>query len=262
MLPLEVVFAALFGLALGSFLNVCIVRMPRGESVVHPPSHCPLCDRPIGPLDNLPMISWLLLRGRSRCCGRPISLRYPVVEAAAALLFVGCLLAFGLTVTGVGMAVLGWLLLGLAWMDAETLLLPDTFTLTGLALGVGFQGVLGGRTGWLKAVGHSLASAAIFGGLLLAIALLYKLVRRREGMGMGDVKLAAMLGAWLGWQLSGVVLFLAVVAGAIVGTIIVFAKKSRDAGALRLPFGTFLAGSGMVTLFAGPGLLAWYLGLF
>jgi leader peptidase (prepilin peptidase)/N-methyltransferase len=258
MLPVEIVFAALFGLVFGSFLNVCIVRLPRGESVVHPASHCVACGTPIRPLDNIPLLSWLLLRGRSRCCQQPVALRYPLVEAASALLLVACLLAFGLTVAGVGMAVLCWVLLGLAWMDAETFLLPDAFTLPGLALGLVYQGLIAG----IRGAGLSFLSAAICGGLLLVIALLYKAVRRREGMGMGDVKLAAMLGAWLGWKFFGVVLFLAVLTGAAFGIALILRRGTGQKGPLRVPFGTFLAGAGIVAVFAGPRVLAWYVGFF
>ncbi len=264
---LVLLFTALFGLAFGSFLNVCIVRLPRGESIAQPPSHCRSCGRPLRLGDNIPLLSWLLLRGRSHCCQQPISAIYPFVEAATALLFVGCIYVFGLSPTGVCFAILCWLLLGLAVMDARTYLLPDWFTLSGLVLGLGFRVALA-PTARLAAAGYSIGSAAVLGGSLLTVALLYKLVRHRDGMGMGDVKLVAMLGVWLGWQLGSVALFLAILAGAAAGIVIVILSRNQPAakdvaspGAGRLPFGTFLAAGGIVAIFEGRQLLAWYVGL-
>jgi leader peptidase (prepilin peptidase)/N-methyltransferase len=270
MLPVELVFSALFGLVFGSFLNVCIVRLPRGESIAHPRSHCRTCGTAIRSSDNVPLLSWLLLRGRSRCCGQSIPLQYPLVEAATAVLFVACAVWFGLGVEGAGMAALCWLLLGLAWMDAETYLLPDVFTLPGVALGLVYAGWNGSPVGW--SVVHSLVSAAAIGGTLLAVSLLYRLIRRREGMGLGDVKLGAMLGAWLGWELASVALFLAVVTGAIAGIGWAASRQLQKDGnekqaqpaeePLRLPFGAFLASAGIVAVFTGKWLLAWYLRFF
>jgi leader peptidase (prepilin peptidase)/N-methyltransferase len=262
MLPVEVLFAALLGLAFGSFLNVCIVRLPRGESIVSPGSRCPSCGVAIRPMDNIPLVSWILLRRRGRCCGQPISIRYPLVEAATAVLFVACLLAFGLSTTAVGMAVFSWLLLGLAFMDAATYLLPDAFTLTGAALGIIVHS-LDGASHSLSAFHAlmSLLSGAAIGGFLLITAFFYRVVRGRHGMGMGDVKLGLMLGTWLGWQLGLVALFLGVMAGAVAGSYLAFARPGR-AEALRLPFGAFLSVAGIVTVFTGKPLLAWYLHFF
>ena len=288
MLPVEIVFSALFGLVFGSFLNVCIVRLPRGESIVRPRSHCRSCGVALRSFDNLPLVSWLALRGRSRCCGQPIAVRYPLVEGATAALFVACLLVFGLRLQGVGMVVLCWLLLGLACMDAETYLLPDIFTLPGLALGILYAGLTGSPV--RVAVLQSLLSALAIGGVLLGVALVYKLVRRRDGMGLGDVKLGALLGAWLGWELAGVALFLAIIVAALAGIGWAMTCKASSGGVpawtvpiknadllegasetkqaqpaeepLRLPFGAFLASAGIVTVFAGEWLLAWYLRFF
>jgi leader peptidase (prepilin peptidase)/N-methyltransferase len=256
------IFAVLLGLALGSFLNVCIVRLPRGESVVTPGSHCMHCGAPVLPRDNLPILSWLLLRGSCRRCGRKISLRYPLVEAATAVLFAGCALRFGMGFAAIGMAVFCWLLLGLALIDAETFLLPDAFTLPGILLGLLYSGARYER--FWPGLANSLLGAAAIAAVLLLISLVYRLVRGREGMGLGDVKLGAMLGAWLGWQLGSVALFLAIVGGGLGGIVLVAMRRKSDvrAGDLRLPFGTFLATAGSVTAFAGDRLLRWYLGLF
>ena len=267
MLPLEVGFAALFGLAFGSFLNVCIVRLPKGESIVQPASHCRSCHSPIQPRDNLPVLSWILLRGRSRCCGQPIAPIYPLVEIGTALLFVASILAFGVSPTAVGMMIFCWLSFGLLWMDFRDYLLPDAFTLPGIVLGCFFQFAFPDLAGSrVRAALISAASAIAIGGVLLLTAVLYKAIRRRDGMGLGDVKLGAMLGAWLGWRLGGVALFIAILGGAATGLALTLQrsahKDTQHPGPLRLPFGSFLAASGILTVFAGKPLLAWYMSFF
>ena len=199
------IFFGLFGLLLGSFLNVCIVRLPAGESVVWPRSHCRQCDQPIANWDNIPVLSWLLLGAACRNCGGRISWRYPVIELAICILFVMCCLHFSFGWLAACWALLCFLLLGLAVMDAETLLLPDWFTLPGLGAGMVFSGLRPGLESgvWtfaagLRAAGLSLLAAAVAAAALLLIAGAYWLARRRMGMGMGDVKLLAMLAAWLG----------------------------------------------------------------
>jgi leader peptidase (prepilin peptidase)/N-methyltransferase len=265
MSPVELVpliFAVLLGLAFGSFLNVCVVRLPRRASIVAPPSHCPSCQTPIRPKDNIPILSWLLLRGRCRSCAKRISLRYPLVEAATAILFAACFIEFGPGIRGVAMVAFCWLLLGLGLIDAETFLLPDAFTLPGLVLGFLYNAA--SADGILRGLSRALLGAAAIGGVLLLIGLLYRLVRRREGMGFGDVKLGAMLGAWLGWQLGSVALFLAIVGGAVGGLVLVLthSRSTQVPGSLRVPFGMFLAAAGTATVFFGSPLLRWYLGKF
>ena len=265
MLPLEIGFAALFGLVFGSFLNVCIVRLPKGESIVRPASHCRSCASEIRAKDNIPVLSWILLRGRSRCCGQTVSRVYPLVEAGSALLFIGNVLFYGWNARTVGMILFCWLLFGLMWMDARDYLLPDTFTLPGIVLGILYSLSLPGENRMHAAL-VSAASAAAIGGFLWLTALVYKMVRHRDGMGFGDVKLGAMLGAWLGWQLGAVALFIAVLTGALTGLGMI-CRQTKDAGngklePGRLPFGTFLAGAGILTVFAGKPMLAWYLGFF
>ena len=266
MLLLEVVFAVLFGLVFGSFLNVCIVRLPKGESIVRPPSHCRSCGQPIRPLDNVPLLSWIILRGLSRCCKEPIPLVYPLVEAGTAFLFVGSCLLYGFGIEGICASLFCWLLFGLIWMDAREYLLPDAFTLPGIMLGILCHYALPGEESRTRAALFSTASAAAIGGVLMLTALLYKLIRRRDGMGFGDVKLGAMTGAWLGWRLGAVSLFIAVLTGAVTGLVLT-ARRSTGVGAERLepgrlPFGAFLAGAGILTVFAGKPMLAWYMGFF
>jgi leader peptidase (prepilin peptidase) / N-methyltransferase len=264
----------ILGLVLGSFLNVCIVRLPVGESVVWPRSHCRQCDRPIASWDNIPVLSWILLGASCRACGGRISWRYPAVEAIACFLFVMCCLKFpaGLACAW---AALCFLLLGLAVMDAETLLLPDPFTLGGLALGLVFAGVRPGiETGnwsWntsLHAVGVAALAAVLAASLLLVIAGTYWLTRRRMGMGLGDVKLLAMLGAWLGWKQTLLVLFLAVIAGALYGVVMIVVNRRQErndplpTGLLPVPFGTMLSAAGLYSIFLGQRTLDWYLQFF
>ena len=266
MLLLEVGFAVLLGLAFGSFLNVCILRLPKGESVISPPSHCRWCGTPVRPVDNVPLLSWILLRGRSRCCRQPLAVLYPLVEGGTAMLFLMNLLHFGVTVEGIGMTIFCWLLFGLMWMDAREYLLPDAFTLPGIILGILFRVAFTRDTDWLHAAADGLLSASALGGLLLLVSVLYRLIRGRDGMGLGDVKLGAMLGAWLGWRLGGLALFAAIVSGALAGIVMLQYRADKtpkmEAEPGRLPFGSFLAAAGILTVFTGKPLLAWYLGFF
>jgi leader peptidase (prepilin peptidase) / N-methyltransferase len=262
------IFFAVSGLLLGSFLNVCILRLPAGESIVTPRSHCRHCRQPIANRDNVPLLSWILLGATCRHCGARISWRYPLIELTTCLLFVICCLNFTLPLAA-GWAVLCFLLLGLAVMDAETLLLPDLFTLPGLAAGVVFaalhQSLQSGdwNHGWiLLGAAWSIFSAAVAAAALLLIAGAYWLVRRREGMGMGDVKLAAMLGAWLGLPLTALTLFLAVILGAVYGLGMIVLKRRKGpqppAGQLAVPFGTMLSVAGLYSIFLlkdGPQLV-------
>jgi leader peptidase (prepilin peptidase)/N-methyltransferase len=269
------IFFGLCGLLLGSFLNVCILRLPAGESVVWPGSHCRQCNQSIANRDNIPVLSWLLLGAACRACGGRISWRYPLIELATCTLFVMCCLHFDPSWQAGGWALLCFLLLGLAVMDAETMLLPNLFTLPGLLLGVVFAGLrssLQGGWAWLpgiRAAGFSLLAAAAAAALLLLIAGVYWLVRRRKGMGMGDVKLLAMLAAWLGLRQTALVLFLAVVVGALYGMgALLTARRDVDgeeevpAGQVPVPFGTMLCLAGLYSIFLGERTMGWYMKFF
>jgi leader peptidase (prepilin peptidase)/N-methyltransferase len=255
---LVAIFCVLFGLAFGSFLNVCIARLPRHESVVRPASHCPSCGKPIRAWDNLPLLSWIFLRGRCRNCGWKIPWRYPLVELGVAILFLLTWLVFGLTLEAVGMAILCFVLFGLAVMDAETLLLPDVFTLPGIALGIVFSGLTGG---W-RAAGLSFLYALGAAALILLIRGIYWLVRQREGMGLGDVKLFALIAAWLGpWQ-ALLALFLGIVAAAIFGLLCMARRSSGTTRTQHLPLGSFLCAAAIYAIFCGEQNLKWYLQFF
>ncbi len=260
LLHAAMLFAVLAGLMLGSFLNVCILRLPAGESVSHPRSHCPACQRTIRARDNVPVLSWLWLRGRCRDCKTAISMQYPLVEAATALLFAACVWHTGLQWTTLLDAALAYLALGLAVMDARTLLLPDEFTLGGLALAILLHGSQPGETHRLGQMAHAAEAAAWAALLLLCVRWLYQWLRKREGLGLGDVKLLAMIAAFLGLPLAWLTLFLAIVGGA--AWALVPLARGQSGAEHKMPLGSYLAGAAIVTIFAGEPILHWYLGWF
>jgi leader peptidase (prepilin peptidase) / N-methyltransferase len=277
MWTIEIVFAVLIGLAFGSFLNVCISRLPRHDSVVWPPSHCPYCKAPIVPWDNIPLISYFLLRGRCRNCRQRIPWRYPFVEIAMAALAVANLLSNGLSFATVAFTIFCGLLLALAVCDAETMQLPDALTLPLLGLGILYRGIDALRDGMHHGATHAWHAAFIIGlravisaaATALALLLLrwiYALLRHRQGLGLGDVKLAAAIAAWLGARQMCVVFFLAVVTGALTALTVLALRRSqrrtKSSGPLAVPFGAFLAFAGIYCSFLGSATLEWYLGFF
>jgi leader peptidase (prepilin peptidase) / N-methyltransferase len=245
--------AGVLGLCVGSFLNVCVHRLPRRQSVVHPGSRCPACGRDLRWFHNIPVVSWIVLRGRCGHCGAAISLRYPLVEITTAVLIV---LVVALTPPGPLLAsrlVLIVALIVLFMIDLEHQILPNAITLPGIAVGLAFSVVA--PPGPLDALLGVLLGA----GVLYGIAIGYYLLRGEEGMGMGDVKMLAMIGAFLGWRAVLLTLILSSFAGALVGIIMLSSKG----GSMRhaLPFGTFLAVGALVSMIAGDAILTWYLGL-
>lgn len=276
--------SALLGLAAGSFLNVCILRLPRGESVVRPGSRCPRCGHRIYPWDNIPVLSWILLGARCRACKQKISSRYPIVEIATSGFFLVCWLRFNPKWEAAFWALFCFLLLGLALMDAETFLLPDRFTLPGLVLGLIFAGARGyvaAGSGSLRppfldgldAVLWAVVQAAAAATLLLLLMAAYWILRRRAGMGGGDVKLTAMIVVWLGPARTALAFFAAVVAGALYGVALIAARRWRANSAPHptphatdiptvIPFGAFLSAAALYSLFFGARALRWYLHFF
>ena len=239
--------AALVGLCFGSFLNVCILRLPHDQSLLRPRSTCPQCKQPIAWRDNIPVVSWLWLRGKCRWCHKPISVQYPVIEALVGVLFGASVLAYGPSLHAVSAAVFGTLLLGIAITDARHYLIPDEFSLGGLVLGLALA-LGGGAQGFLQAV----IGAAVGFGLLYAVAQAGAWVFKEEAMGGGDIKMMAMVGSFVGWK--GVLL--TVFAGAALGSLIfvpLSIKKKR-----LVPFGVFLAVGAAVTVVFGDAILAWY----
>ncbi len=246
-----VLLAAVGGLLVGSFLNVVAWRMPRGESLLTPGSHCPGCDRPVRPYDNVPVVSWLLLRGRCRDCRAPISARYPLVEALSAVLAV----AVVVTSDGLHDLLLGLVLIALlvpiALIDLDHRIIPNRLTALGsiAALAVGAATDLSG-------VPEQLIAGAAAGGFLLLAAL-----ARPGGMGMGDVKLAGMLGLFLGREVA-VALLVALVVGTLVGIGVMARRGVGEGRKTAIPFGPFLALGGVVALLAGPAIVDWYVATF
>jgi leader peptidase (prepilin peptidase)/N-methyltransferase len=304
--PVLAVAIFALGLAFGSFLNVCIYRLPLDLSVVHPGSACPGCKRPIHFYDNIPVLSWLILGGRCRNCKARITPRYMVVELLTGALFLACYAHFGLTLATLKYCSFGFLLLGLIFTDAETQLLPDKMTLSGLALGLAFSlfvpvndfasqllpglislPVSSDVSEHLLSLVDALLGAAAGASFIYGAGAIYLRARGVEGMGFGDVKLMAMVGAFLGLKLTIFTLFTASIAGSLFGLWTVFAvwlKRTRRrmarhhesasqarrrawesaAIALRrhqMPFGVFLGGMAMVALFFGNSVLRWYWGL-
>lgn len=252
--------AAVAGLLFGSFLNVCISRLPRGLSILTPRSHCPSCQQPIRACDNVPILSFLFLRGRCRHCRQRISFQYPLVEAALAALFVACVLHTGLAWQTALDAVLIFLLLGLAVMDAQTFLLPDAFTLSGLVIAFAMKILLAAQQHRAHVAFLTARDAALAALLLLLIRWLYFLARKQEGMGLGDVKLLAMMAAFLGLPLALLACFLAVVAGAAASLALLLQRRAH--AQQMIPFGSFLAAAGIAVIFLGRPLLEWYLHFF
>ncbi|MGO9124627.1 MAG: prepilin peptidase [Terriglobales bacterium] len=285
------------GLAFGSFLNVCIYRLPRGMSTITPRSACPQCKRPIRFYDNVPILSWLILRGRCRNCRSWISPRYLLVELLTGLLFLTCYQHFGLTLGTLKYCTLGFLLLGLIFTDAETQLLPDKMTLTGLALGLVFSllvpvndlvsQLLPGMISlpafstswrWLSLL-DAVTGAAVGASFIYGAGAIYLRARGVEGMGFGDVKLMAMVGAFLGVRLTIFTIFAGSIAGSLFGLwtmAAVWIKRTQRrmqrprvrrpawASAMAasrrfpMPFGVFLGGVAMIALFFGNQFLRWY----
>jgi leader peptidase (prepilin peptidase)/N-methyltransferase len=256
-------YAFALGAIVGSFLNVVIYRYPREESIVFPGSHCPSCGAAIRWFDNIPIISFLVLRARCRACGAPISWRYPLVELANALFYLALFLNTGPTPGFILIAATISLTIALIFIDADIQILPDVIDLPGIAIGMAI-GALGlGAVYSTLILSVSLVDAllgAIFGAVILvAIIGAYWLVRRAEGMGQGDVKMLAMIGAVLGWRSIPAVLLLASISGAVIG--VPLALRSGRGMQLALPFGVFLGLSFLAVLFFGPTLSAWYLSL-
>jgi leader peptidase (prepilin peptidase) / N-methyltransferase len=271
----EAILAFLFGLLAGSFMNVCIHRWPRGRSVVKPRSHCVRCRKTIAWYDNIPVASYMVLRGRCRHCGRRISPRYPLVELATGLLFFYFVFTLGPAAAAYKMCIFAAMLVGLIFCDLEKRLLPDELTLGGALLGIALsfaapvhditaQAVVWLSGGELPAALRSPAES-VFGALAPALLLwgggwLYFKVRHREGLGFGDVKLIAMVGGFLGLRGALLTMILGSLAGSIVGYGYIKAT-GKDAATYQLPFGTFLGAAALAAAVAGPKILGWYAGL-
>lgn len=245
--------AALFiiGSILGSFFNVIVYRVPRGESIVRPPSACPACGTRLRARDNIPVLGYLMLRGRCRYCAAPISARYPVVEILSGILPVLFFIRFGASTPFFVFWPLSCVLLVLSFIDLDLRIIPDKVTLPGIAVGLIVAPLVGLLGFW-----ESLLGVLVGGGALYLIGVLGELILKKESMGGGDVKLAAMLGAFMGWKLILPALFVAFLVGAVVG-VITLARKPKDWDS-SLPFGPFIALGAVLALLWGEAALLWY----
>ena len=271
--PLALVFVTAVGALIGSFLNVVIHRLPREESVVFPSSRCPSCGAAIKPYDNVPVLSWLVLRGRCRSCKAAINARDPAVEALTALLFALVLLQTGLTAGLLPDLVFTAALVALVFIDAEHMILPDAITLPGVGFalvaralvpnlyGVAFLCTPAGcPPAWALSLANAVLGAVAAGGFLWGVGWLWERLRDEEAMGLGDVKMMLMVGAYLGWPLALLTIFLGVLSGSVVGLALIATGRSHLKS--RLPFGVYLGVAAYVSLLYGRPLVEWYASQF
>ncbi|HUJ29991.1 MAG TPA: prepilin peptidase [Candidatus Acidoferrum sp.] len=266
------IFIFLFGLIIGSFLNVCIVRIPERKSIVLPASACPKCGTPIRPFDNIPVVSYLLLGGKCRKCKTRISPMYPIVELLTGLLFFACYRAFGLTPEAVKWAAFSALMIVLVFTDLRARVLPDVVNYTGFGLGLAiafFTRPTDGTALWLSnkwfafappapalSFADALFGAALGSGVLWLVSEAYFRLRGREGMGLGDVKMMLMAGAFLGAKRTVLTIFAGSLLGSILGLAFIFARRKKSD--YELPFGSFLGMAAVLVVFFGTPLINWY----
>jgi leader peptidase (prepilin peptidase) / N-methyltransferase len=252
--PVELGIVVFLGLAIGSFLNVVVHRLPRGESLVSPGSRCPSCGTALGAFDNIPVISYAVLLGRCRRCRTPISPRYPLVELATAALFVAHYFVFGWTPLLAVRLLFASAMVALFFIDLEHRLLPDLITLPGIVVGLGASLFLP------PGIRDALIGAFAGGGVLWAIGEAYYRYAGQEGMGGGDVKMLAMIGAFLGWQQVLITLVFSSIAGSVIGLIVIALRRGDMKYAL--PFGTFLSLAALAASLYGAPMINWYIGLY
>lgn len=246
-----IIFSFLFGLILGSFLNVCIHRIPLKKSIVNPPSSCPNCDEKITFYDNIPLISYIILLGRCRRCGESIPLRYPIVELITGLLSVSLLLRYGLGHQYPLYLLFSASLVVVSFIDLQHKIIPDILSLPGILIGLSASVILG-HISWTE----SLIGIIGGGGSLYLVAVCFEKLTGKEGMGGGDIKLLAMIGAWMGWRPLPFIILISSMSGAIIGggSLLLSRRGLRT----RIPYGPFLAIGAMVYLFFGRVLVLWY----
>ncbi|NJL24921.1 MAG: prepilin peptidase [Calothrix sp. SM1_5_4] len=254
-MSVELLLAFLMGLLWGSFANVVIYRLPAGQSVVTPRSRCPQCSHPIAWYDNIPVLSWLFLLGRCRACKTGISWRYPLVELITGVVFAAVFWNYGLTWSALEYLIFAWGLIVVSFIDFDHMILPDVFTLPGIALGL-----LGAAVNPERDFLSAAAGVLMGGGFLWLIAYFYLLLRKEEGMGGGDIKLLAWIGAVLGWTAVPFVVLASSLVGSVVG--LVLAMRSRAGLKSQIPFGPYLALAALVYLLGGDRIGLWYVSLF
>jgi leader peptidase (prepilin peptidase) / N-methyltransferase len=270
--PVIGVFVFLFGLIIGSFLNVCILRIPGGKSIVMPASACPKCGAAIRPYDNIPVLSYLVLGGKCRGCKAKISAMYPLVEFLTGSLFLACYLAFGISVETLKWAAFSAILVVLIFTDIRERILPDVVNYTGFGMGLAFSFFVrpeDGTAAWISnhlfqfpppvpvlSLVDALVGAAVGSGLLWLVSEAYFRLRGREGMGLGDVKMMLMVGAFLGAKRTLLTILAGSVLGSLLGLAVILARR-KDAD-YELPFGTFLGAGALLVVFFGTPLVDWY----
>jgi len=248
------IMAFFIGACIGSFLNVCIFRIPANASIVRPPSSCPRCKTQIAFYDNIPILSWLLLMGKCRTCGAPIAVRYPLVELLTGLFAVACIVFFGLTWQALAAFAFIAVLIVVAFIDLDHRIIPDAISLPGVPIFF-IAAIAATELTWRSSAIGILAG----GGSLFAVAWGYQAITGREGMGGGDIKLLAMIGAFIGWQGILFTLFAASAIGTLVGILAMI--RSGKGMKLAIPFGPFLAMGAVLYVFFGDPIVHWYFGL-
>ena len=243
----------ILGLIVGSFSNVCIYRIPKNESIIFPASHCPKCRSNISPKDNIPLLSFILLKGRCRNCKSKISIQYPIVELLTGLIYLIIYLTYGLSVQTLIYIVLSSALVIIAFIDLNEQIVPDVISLPGIVIGF----IISFFVPYISFINSALG-VLVGGGIILIIGLVGSVIFKKEAMGGGDVKLAAMIGAFLGWRYIIISLFLGFFLGALAGIFLIMSKiKSRED---VVPFGPFIVLGSFITLLWGEKIISWYIG--
>ena len=249
---IEIILIFILGLITGSFSNVCICRIPRNKSIIYPASHCPKCRSNISPKDNIPLLSYILLKGRCRNCKSKISIQYPIVELLTGLIYLIIYLTYGLSVQTLIYIILSSALIIIAFIDLNEQIVPDVISLPGIVIGF----ILSFFVPYISFINSALG-VVFGGGIILIIGLAGSLIFKKEAMGGGDVKLAAMIGAFLGWRYIIISLFLGFFLGAIAGIILIMSKiKSRED---VVPFGPFIVLGSFITLLWGEKIISLYI---
>ena len=249
----NVILIFILGLIVGSFSNVCIYRIPKNESIVYPASHCPKCSSKIKPYDNIPLLSYILLKGRCRNCKSKISIQYPIVEFFTGLIYLIIYLLYGLSIQTLVYIILSSALIIIAFVDLNEQVILGVLSLPGIVIGL----ILSFFVPYISFINSALG-VAVGGGIILIIRLAGSLIFKKESMGLGDIELAAMIGAFLGWRYIIISLFLGFFLGALAGIILILSKiKSREDA---IPFGPFIVLGSFITLLWGEKIISWYLG--
>jgi leader peptidase (prepilin peptidase)/N-methyltransferase len=253
--PVLLALVFLFGISFGSFFNVLIYRLPSGKSLLRPPSHCPKCDNLIRFYDNVPLLSFLILRGKCRHCGAKISWRYPTVEALTGILAVIAIYYFGFTIRGFEAALLSLLFVPIFFIDLDHWIIPDSLDLPWIPVGLAVAFLSGSFVNWSGA----LIGALVGGGVFALIMILGKMAFKKEAMGFGDVKLAAMLGAFMGWKNLLLILILASFLGSLVGVALIISSGKKKERATSVPFGPFLVAASLIAIYFGDSIINAYI---